>query len=138
MTNTSVVQQWMLNLSWKDQTTLLACLRASDTRSVTMRPVTRWLRGKLLNDADDSTEYMSKVEPTLPLRILKDEITPHFAGHLWRGLKILAICHPDRFTRRMAAEILTELEQFAFREDQDPVWRREFVSDASLEKGSVQ
>ncbi|MBI2004187.1 hypothetical protein HYS72_01855 [Candidatus Pacearchaeota archaeon] len=93
-----VLQDWMGNLPWKQQSVILSSLRGPDThRPINVKKVTRWLREITQNCADPSTDYMKKLE--LPqLNELKEDLefcSVHYFCHLLHTFEIIGYTHPD-------------------------------------------
>lgn len=102
-----VLQEWMSELSWKQQSVILSGLRGPDNfRPPFTKKLNRWLRKVTQHDADSSTEYMMKVDlPTMEeLCSELDYTTIHYFSHLINALEIIGYKHPDKENRRIANE----------------------------------
>jgi hypothetical protein len=99
MSNGFVLQEWMKELSWKQQSVIFSSLRGPDlSRPVAVKKLNRWLRNITQNNADPSTEYMKEI--VLPdIEDLKEELgycTIHYFTHLMHALEIIGYKHPDK------------------------------------------
>ena len=57
-----VLQEWMAELPWKQQSVVLSSLRGPDnSRPGSIKIINRWLRGITQNNADISTDYMKNL-----------------------------------------------------------------------------
>ena len=101
-----VLQDWMVNLPWKQQSVILSSLRGPDTsRPINVKKITRWLRSTTQYDADSSTDYMKKLELPTPdeLNEALEYCTIHYVCHLMHSLEIIGYNHPDESTRKIAS-----------------------------------
>jgi len=100
-----VLQDWMGELPWKQQSVILSSLRGPDEiRPPAIKVVNRWLRGITQNNADTSTEYMREL-PMPSVKELAGELeytTIHYFTHLLHGLEIIGYHHPDEEIARTA------------------------------------
>jgi len=120
----TVLQPWVENLPWKNQSILFSGLRGPDTGYCPrIKEVSRWMRKVSQNDADPSQSYMA---PTaLPTQEeLEKELefsTCHFVHHFADALRVIAIYHPDHATSayawRVHAYIADELFHFVPEDD---------------------
>ena len=94
-----VLQDWMGELTWKQQSVVLSSLRGPDNfRFPGIKIVNRWLRGVTQNNADSSTEYMRKLElPPIEQLCEEAEYTSvHYFCHLMHALEIIGYNCPER------------------------------------------
>jgi hypothetical protein len=99
MVREKVLQDWMADLSWKQQSTLLSSLRGPDNyKTIYLKKINKWIRKITQNNADPSNNYMKQEE--LPdLEDICSEIeycSLHYALHLLYGLEIISYKHPDK------------------------------------------
>lgn len=105
----TVLQEWVCKLPWKQQSVLLSGLRGPDMHHYPkIKILTRWLRNVTQNNADPEHSYMM-VETHLPaFEDMEKELeycTIHYVHHLTQALKVIAIgC--DNATVREYALIL--------------------------------
>lgn len=90
----SVLQEWVMKLPWKQQSVLLSGLRGPDgARCPNIKNVTRWLRNITQNNADPSHSYMMVGQ--LPnCEMLEKEleyVSVHYVHHLAQAMKVVAI-----------------------------------------------
>jgi len=100
-----VLQDWMGELPWKQQSVILSSLRGPDThRPEHVKKVTRWLRAITQNNADSSTDYMKDVG--LPdfeaLRTDLEFCTIHYFCHLLHTFEIIGYNHPNSEIRNLS------------------------------------
>jgi hypothetical protein len=115
MSKGKVIQDWMGELSWKQQSVILSSLRGPDlSRPVAVKKLNRWLRGITQNNADPSTEYMKEI--ILPdIEDLKEEVgycTMHYFTHLMHALEIIGYKHPDKSVREIGEKYYLGLVDF--------------------------
>jgi hypothetical protein len=94
----SVLQDWMTELPWKQQSVILSVLRGPDNfRFEGIKKVNRWLRKITQHNADSSTEYMQKIElPTIEQICKEGEYTSvHYFCHLMHALEIIGYNCPN-------------------------------------------
>jgi len=102
-----VLQDWMGELSWKQQSVVLSSLRGPDTSySPNLKRINKWIRRVTQNNADTSSQYMS--DEKLPsLEDIEREVefsSVHYFSHLLQGLEIIGYKHPDTKTARIARD----------------------------------
>jgi hypothetical protein len=109
----SVLQDWTQQLSWKMQTVLIQSLRAPDSHFCpTVKKVSRWLRSKVLQNADTKHTFMKSANELPDNKSLEDELgycTLHYATHLIYGLEIVAYFHDTEAIRALAFELYNDL-----------------------------
>lgn len=109
----SVLQPWVEALSWKMQTVLIQSLRAPDSHFCpTVKKVSRWLRSKVLQNADVKHTFMKSNKQLPDNKSLEDELgycTLHYATHLVYGLEIVAYFHGATEVRAKAMELYEDL-----------------------------
>jgi len=112
MSKGKVLQNWMEELSWKQQSTILSSLRGPDSYySPNIKKISRWMRRITQNNADTSSPYMKNEE--LPcIRELKKDIefcSVHYLIHLLQGLEIVGYNHPDNQVAETAMKYYNDL-----------------------------
>jgi hypothetical protein len=101
--NTSVLQDWLVSLPIRMQSTLILGLRGPDTHAVpNVKKIGRWLRGIAFKpgNPDNVLQFMNK---DLPDRIMEkgptakelEFCTQHYYSHLMHALEVVAYKHPD-------------------------------------------
>lgn len=102
MTSQSVVQDWLSNLSLKQQTVLLASFRGCDGRvkEDPSKYFTRLMRSILLKNADSSTTFMVQPCEDFNKRMIAflgdiDSYPMHFLVHFLHAAEIVGYKHPD-------------------------------------------
>lgn len=101
--NTSVLQDWLVALPIRMQSTLLLGLRGPDGMSTTyIKQWTRWLRGHTFKpgNPDNVRQFMLAGEPpTLedksPLAYELYTVPQHYYSHLMHSVEVIAFRHPD-------------------------------------------
>lgn len=108
MNNTSVLQQWVEQIPWKQQSILFSALRGPDQEYLSeVKKISRWMRSVSQNNADPNKDYMKANDRSIVLELLAKELefcTCHFTHHFADGLAVIAYHHPDRKTAMLAAE----------------------------------
>lgn len=122
MTNGFVLQSWMGELPWKQQSVIISSMRGPDlSRPVAVKKLNRWLRNVTQNNADPSTEYMKEI--ILPdIEDLKEELgycTMHYFTHLLHALEIIGYKHPDRLIGDTAKNYYLGLVDFCSSQPRD-------------------
>lgn len=96
--NNCVLQTWVQNLTWKEQSAIMTAVRGSDEfYNPLLRSLVRWLRRSTLYDADlDGTFVKYGDLPTeKDLKPILEYMRVHFVSHLMHGLQIIAYRCPD-------------------------------------------
>ena len=94
-----VLQEWMAELSWKQQSVILSSLRGPDnSRPGSIKIINRWLRGVTQNNADSSTDYMKYLHHPSVEELQRDleYCTIHYYAHLMHAMEIIGYNHPDK------------------------------------------
>jgi hypothetical protein len=97
---TSVLQDWVGELSFKKQTVLLGAIRSPDTLfTLQLKSVVIWTRTKILQNADPMTGFMHTALDSLPLFEHLDReferLPLHAAHHMLLALQVIGFEHPD-------------------------------------------
>lgn len=96
----SVVQDWVSDLTWKQQTVLFCALRGCDTaeKNDPAKAIIRNLRGTVLHNAGTpNAEFMQYTEVNL-LDFTKNNLDAypiHFILHVAHAAEIIGYRHPD-------------------------------------------
>jgi hypothetical protein len=104
----AVLQEWVMQIGWKEQSILLSGFRGPDDRGdmASIKAVNRWLRRESQNNADPSKDYMR--QDALPSKeALCEELehcTAHYVHHFADSLRVMALHHPDIETANKAWE----------------------------------
>lgn len=110
-----VLQEWMSELPWKQQSVILSSLRGPDTsRPAGVKVITRWLRGITQNNADPSTDYMKDL-PFPSLEEFQRDLeycTMHYYCHLMHTLEIIGYNHPKEKIRDIAIGYYAAMVEF--------------------------
>lgn len=97
---------WLSELSWKMQTVINQGLRAPDTHFCkNIKIVCRWMRGVVLQNADEDHTFMCNKAEIPKVEDLEHEMnycSVHFATHFLYAIEIIAYKHPDKCTRSIA------------------------------------
>jgi hypothetical protein len=112
----SVVQVWLSELNWKQQTVVLTALRGCDgiEKENPSKVLSRLLRGDILMNADNSSSYMKKFtawEVNESIKKLFDDLDRypiHFITHLCHAAEIIGYKHPDENIRRFWFSVYLE------------------------------
>jgi hypothetical protein len=110
-----VLQDWMGELPWKQQSVIISSLRGPDTsRPASVKVITRWLRGITQNNADPSTDYMRNL-PFLSLEDFQRDLeycTMHYYCHLMHAMEIIGYNHPEEQTKDIALGYYAAMVEF--------------------------
>lgn len=111
MKNTSVLQDWVVKIPIRMQSTLILGLRGPDTHVAPgIKTITRWLRGLAFKpgNPDNVKEFMHS-EPDVivekgPTAKELEFCTQHFYSHLMHALEVIAYKHPKIEIARLALD----------------------------------
>ena len=103
----SVVQEWMSELTWKQQTVLLSALRGCDgvPKDDASKKMARHMRSVLLKNAgtEDTSFMTTSGEITddhwIDIGVMRDNIDKyptHYILHFMHAAEIIGYFHPDR------------------------------------------
>lgn len=109
----SVLQEWVMSLSWKHQTGLISAIRGVDmedgSTSQYCKTITKMIRYLLLNNTDNKTKFMNdEVSPidevVAILNLLHDHValgilSNHWFDHILLAIKSIIDNHPNPYTR---------------------------------------
>lgn len=103
----SVVQSWLSELNWKQQTVVLTALRGCDgiEKENPSKIISRLMRGDILMNADKSSSYMKRLttwEVNEAIGNFFDDLDRypiHFVTHLCHAAEIIGYKHPDNKLR---------------------------------------
>jgi hypothetical protein len=102
-----VLEDWMKELTWKQQSSLISSSRGPDTHYCpNIKRISKFIRKTTQKDGDAYGNYMKIDEPPI-LNSLKKEFefcTIHYANHLLTGLEIIAYKHFNSRTASTARE----------------------------------
>jgi hypothetical protein len=104
----SVVQAWLSELSWKQQSIFFSGLRGPDVPNVPcIKAVNRWMRTISQYNADPSKNYMRKAAWPDPCDVCDElEFLPcHYVHHFADALAVVAYGHHDPEVAQLAAEL---------------------------------
>lgn len=114
--NESVLQNWVVKLPLRMQSTLILGLRGPDTHCAPeVKKLTRWLRGIAFKpgNPDNVREFMTA---ELPKIIEKGQVakelefcTQHFYSHLMHSFQVVAYCHPELAVSKRALDRYLEM-----------------------------
>lgn len=107
---TSVVKEWVNDLTWKQQTVLFCALRGCDTaeKGDPSKMIIRQLRGTVLNNAAGLNAEFMRAEPIDIRAFTKDNLDAyplHFMLHVAHAAEIIGYKHPDNEIRAKWYEI---------------------------------
>ena len=111
--SSSVLQEWVQQLSWKKQTVLIGANRAPDVlTTLKLKQVTIWLRSKVLNNADPMTGFMHGALLGLPLLEHLDReferLPLHSAHHIMLAMQVIGQEGPNEEARADAWKFYTD------------------------------
>lgn len=111
MKNTSVLQDWVVKLPIRMQSTLILGLRGPDTHAAPgVKTITRWLRGLAFKpgNPDNVKEFMAaepnKIFEKGPTAKELEFCSQHFYSHLMHALEVVAYKHPRLDIARLALD----------------------------------
>lgn len=102
MKNNCVIQDWVQELSWKAQSSILTSIRGSDQSfDPRLRSLVRWIRRVTLYDADVNGVFVKHGElPNVTeLKSLIEYQSVHFVSHLMHTLEIIGYSATEEQTR---------------------------------------
>lgn len=107
--NTSVLQDWLVKIPIRMQSTLVLGLRGPDNIiAPNIKTVTRWLRGLTFKpgNPDNCREFMHGEPAQMfekgPLAKELEFCTQHYYSHLMHSLEVVAYMHPEGRVREVA------------------------------------
>ena len=101
----AVIQDWVRELPWKQQSILFSGLRGPDHALLPkIKQVSKWMRAVSQHNADPSKPYMNEIDLPEPDELEKElEHSPcHFVHHFADALAVIAYSHPGLAIRRIA------------------------------------
>jgi hypothetical protein len=104
----SVVQDWVSELSWKQQSILFSSLRGPDQELLrNVKQYSKWMRSVTQHNADPSKPYMNdiKLPPIEDIYKELEHCPCHFVHHFLDGMAIIAYGHPDAVVAKRAADV---------------------------------
>jgi hypothetical protein len=111
MKNTSVLQDWVVTIPIRMQSTLILGLRGPDTHVAPgIKTITRWLRGLAFKpgNPDNVKEFMHSMPEAIvkkgPTAKELEFCTQHYYSHLMHALEVVAYKHPNEAASRMALD----------------------------------
>lgn len=114
--NTSVLQDWVVTMPIRMQSTLILGLRGPDTHACSnIKTITRWLRGLTFKPGNPSNvrEFMaSRPERIIEKGPIAKELefcSQHFYSHLMHSLEVVAYRHPDGSVNGYAWELFNDM-----------------------------
>jgi len=126
----SVLQDWVETLSWKQQSILFSGLRGPDTVFLTsVKQVSKWIRSVSQQNADPSKSYMNDITLPTPDDLEKEleQLPVHFVHHLADALAVIAYGHPEEEVRQYAYSIYAYIAEELFHFIPEPqdifIWR---------------
>ncbi len=109
MENTSVLQNWLMQIPIRMQSTLILGLRGPDThRAKGVKELVRWLRGLAFKpgNPENVAVFMASMPPAiLEKSSVAQELefcTQHYYSHLMHAFEVVAYRHPDSDIRTLA------------------------------------
>jgi hypothetical protein len=111
--NGSVLQNWLVGLPIRMQSTLILGLRGPDGYSLPcVKEWVRWLRGLAFKpgNPDNVREFMHVALPTMlvekgPLARELETLPQHFYSHLMHAVQVVGVRHPDASTAEHARQM---------------------------------
>lgn len=118
----SVLQDWVMTLTWKEQTGLISAIRGVDMEdggtSQYCKTITKMIRYLVLNNADAKTTFMTdEVSPIdevvanlklLHIHVSLGTLSYHWFDHIFLAIKIIMDKHPNAYTRMYWSTIYTK------------------------------
>lgn len=103
----NVVQEWLQELSWREQTVLFTALRGPDglPKENPGKSLCRFLRSCILRDATPGQGTFMRLDPGKEEKFVDkflsdtDQFPHHFLLHLLHAAEILGYKHPDKELR---------------------------------------
>jgi hypothetical protein len=114
--NTSVLQDWLVKIPIRMQSTLVLGLRGPDTHCApNVKKIGRWLRGLTFKPGNPNNfkEFMSdKPDRIIEKSAVAKELefcTQHFYSHLMHSLEVVAYRHPDGYIANYAYVLFSDM-----------------------------
>jgi hypothetical protein len=111
MKNTSVLQDWVVRIPIRMQSTLVLGLRGPDIHVAPgIKTITRWLRGLTFKpgNPDNVKEFMHSQPDDIfekgPVAKELEFCTQHYYSHLMHALEVVAYKHPNASAARIALD----------------------------------
>ena len=114
--NNSVLQNWLVEIPIRMQSTLVLGLRGPDTHSTEhIKAITKWMRGLAFKPGNPKN--MPFMRATFPGRIIEkgacakelEFCTQHFVSHLMHSLEVIAYRHPDQEISTHAFNLFSDI-----------------------------
>ncbi len=116
---TFIFQDWLSDLTWKEQTVLVLGMRDTDASgSKDVKSLTEWLRNVILNGGTPNTSFIKVTTFKGVLGIAQyypmalDMLPVHFLVHLMHSFEVVGYRHPDPVMRIKAFTAYTDLCDF--------------------------
>lgn len=119
----TVVQDWLAELPWKQQSILFSGLRGPDAPNVPhVKAVNRWMRTVTQYNADPSKDYMKQsAQPDLLDVCNELEFLPvHYVHHFADALAVIAYGHPVMAVASYAARLHYRIAEELFHFKPEP------------------
>lgn len=110
-----VIQQWVMELNWKEQTGLISAIRGVDSSDIdreinsSCKKITKMIRFLVLNNAVSRTGFMTDrvieidklvdILDTINDQVIQGIISLHWFDHILMAIKIIIDKHPNPYTR---------------------------------------
>jgi len=116
MKNTSVLQDWLVEIPIRMQSTLILGLRGNDTYSApNVKKMARWLRGLAFKpgNPENAREFMGEAPERIvdrgPTAKEFDFVTQHYFSHLLHAMEVVAYRHPDLNIAAHAFQLFSDM-----------------------------
>ena len=137
-TNPTVLQDWLLELSMREQTCVLTLLRGPDVAvTLGIKGYVRWIRAKVLKNAAPKEKFMRKTKLKSVQKIGEEDqaaldmLTVHFFAHLVNGFQIVGYLHQEGQVRAQALAVYYELCDYLHMQPESVNHMRERLKDSS-------
>ena len=106
-----VIQDWLGELTYKQQTVLLVSLRGPDiNQSKTIKKFVKFIRNTVLINADPNSNFIEEGDlPTINEiknedKSILDDLSVHYFSHLLQSLNIISKKHPNKKIKQIALD----------------------------------
>ncbi len=117
MSEASVFQDWLQNISWKQQTVIVTGLRGCDglSKKDPSKHISRSIRMAALKNADTTTTYMKHnlfEELLEAAKVFVDDLDrypTHFVLHMMHACEIIGYKHPEERVREVFSAVYNQI-----------------------------
>jgi len=117
MENKSIFNNWVLNLSLKDQSMLMTVIRGTDSENFECKKVTKMLRNIIVKTYTTKTKFSTEtVYPDTDITnilALHMYTEPHWYSHIVKAIKIIIKSYPDVYAVAYWNKVISQVEELS-------------------------